>query len=210
MTGNLFVTGTDTGVGKTVLSALLCAALEGFYWKPIQTGADDGTDRRAVMTWAELPEERTFPECYCLGPPLSPHLAASSSGVAIDLSRIRPPNQNSGGPLIVEGAGGVMVPLNDRELMLDLMRRLGMPVVVAARTALGTINHTLLTLGALRDAGLQVKGVVMMGLENQENSRSVEQYGNVAVIGHVPWLEPVNRRALLKVFENYFDKAQFV
>ncbi len=210
MIKNVFITGTDTDVGKTVLSALLCAALDGVYWKPIQTGANDGTDRCAVMTWAELPPERTIPECYCFGPPVSPHLAACASGVTIDLSRIRPADHNSHGPLIVEGAGGVLVPLNDRDLMLDLIRQLGMPVVVATRTTLGTINHTLLTLAALRNAGLRVKGVVMMGKEDGDNLRSIERYGKVAVIGRVPWLESVNRKVLLQVFESYFDKTHFV
>lgn len=210
MTENLFITGTDTAVGKTVLSALLCAALDGIYWKPIQTGAIEGTDRGAVMTWAELPPERTLPECYCFEPPVSPHLAARSRGVTIDLGRIRPPDHNSNGPLIVEGAGGVLVPLNDSDLMLDLMRRLEMPVLVAARTALGTINHTLLTLAALRNAAVRVKGVVLMGKEDRNNLRSIEQYGDVAVIGRVPWLESVNRQALLRVFESTFDKTHFV
>ena len=210
MAGQVFVTGTDTGVGKTVLSALLCAALDGVYWKPIQTGAGEGTDRRVVMALAELPSERTIPESYVFDPPVSPHWAAQASGVTIDLSRIAVNGYEARRWLIVEGAGGVMVPLNERELMLDLMRWLGMPVVVAARSTLGTINHTLLTLAALGRAGLRVKGVVLIGTENKDNRESIERYGSAPVIGRVPWLDPLNRQALVRAFDQYFEKACFL
>ena len=158
-----FVTGTDTGVGKTVLSALLVAALDAVYWKPVQTGAVEGTDRESVRAWAASPEEQLLPERYCFDPPVSPHLAAREAGVRIALDSFEFPEARANRTWIVEGAGGVMVPLNERDLMRDLMRRLGLPVVVAARTALGTINHTLLTLAALRDAHLSIRGVVLIG-----------------------------------------------
>jgi dethiobiotin synthetase len=112
-------------------------------------------------------------------------------------------------PCIVEGAGGAMVPLNEHDLMIDLMRRLGLPVVVAARTSLGTINHTLMTLAALRAAHLSVRGVVLIGAENTENRRAIEHYGNIRVIGHIPMLERIHRAALLEVFEKHFDRLAF-
>lgn len=139
-----FVTGTDTGVGKTVLSALLVAALDGIYWKPVQTGAIEGTDRNSVRVWASCPEERLLLERYYFDPPVSPHLAAREAGVRIALDAFELPAPVANHPYIVEGAGGAMVPLNEQDLMLELMRQLGLPVVVAARTSLGTINHTLL------------------------------------------------------------------
>jgi len=209
MNQDLFVTGTDTNVGKTVLSALLCAALDGVYWKPIQTGASESLDRLTVMKWAEISEEKTVPESYCFEPPVSPHLAAEACGISIDLSRIHLPRLESKSPLIVEGAGGVLVPLNERETMLDLMCRLKLPVMVAARTALGTINHTLLTLNALRNAGLTVRGVVLMGEENKDNLRSIEAYGKAPVIGEVPPLKSINRHALTQVFEMHFRREFF-
>lgn len=208
MTSGFFITGTDTNVGKTVLSAVLTAALDAIYWKPVQSGSVEGTDRQAVMRWAEIPESRTRPECYCLELPVSPHLAAREAGVEIKLSEIRLP-ASDGAPLIVEGAGGVMVPLNERDLMVDLIGHLGLPVVIASRTALGTINHTLLTLAALRAAGAKIRGVAMLGPENKENRLAIEHYGNVPVIGHVPWLAEINRAALLGVFESSFDKSSF-
>lgn len=207
MTPGFFITGTDTNAGKTVLSALLTAALDAVYWKPVQSGSIEGTDRQAVMRWAGILESRTRPERYCFEPPVSPHLAAREAGVEIKLSEIRLPP--CGAPLVVEGAGGVLVPINERDLIVDLIRHFGLPVVVASRTALGTINHTLLTLAALRAAGAEVRGVVMLGPENKENRLAIEHYGNVPVIGHVPWLAQINRAALLGAFEATFDKDSF-
>jgi dethiobiotin synthase len=204
-----FVTGTDTGVGKTVLSALLVAALDGIYWKPVQTGASEGTDRNAVRLWAACPEERLLLERYYFDRPVSPHLAAREGGIRIALEAFELPAPAPTHPLIVEGAGGTMVPLNENDLMLDLMLRFGLPVVVAARTTLGTINHTLLTLAALRGARLGVHGVVMIGEENIENRRAIEHYGKVRVVGHIPVLQQISRATLLEVFEKSFDRQAF-
>ena len=203
------MTGTDTGVGKTLVSALLCAALDGVYWKPIQTGIEEESDRRTVMELAGLAEDRTLPEVYCFDPPVSPHLAAEWAGVAIDLGRIRRPEAKLPGPLIVEGAGGVMVPVNGSEFMLDMMRALAMPVIVVSRSALGTINHTVLTLNALRGAGLTVLGVVVVGTPNQDNEHAIERYGCAPIVGRVPLLEVINREILLEVFNSEFDKGKF-
>ena len=208
MRESLFVTGTDTNVGKTVLSALLVSALDGVYWKPIQTGAIEGTDRETVIGLAAIPRTQTLQESYCFDPPVSPHLAAEASGVRIDLARIRPP-ENLTRPLIVEGAGGILVPINDSELMLDLIRRLGLPVVIGARSALGTINHTLLTVRALRCGKVPIKGVVMIGPRNRDNERSVERFGGVPLVGWIPWLNRIDRQALLHVFHDNFDPEYF-
>jgi dethiobiotin synthase len=203
VSSDLFITGTDTGVGKTLLSALLVAALDRKYWKPIQTGAaegiDAGTDRERVLRWAEIADEHAYPESYIFDPPVSPHLAARQQGTTIDLENIRRPDSEH--PIVIEGAGGVFVPINDSAFMLDLMRRLAAPVVVAARTALGTINHTLLTVFAIRRAKLALHGVVMIGKENIENRVAIERYGDVPVIGTIPWLETIDRRTLRSVFE---------
>ena len=204
MRSDLFITGTDTGVGKTLLSSLLLANLNCKYWKPIQTGVCEGTDRETVMKWAEITAEDTFSESYIFDPPVSPHLAAREQGITIQLEEIRRPTTPDA--LVIEGAGGVLVPINDGTFMLDLMRQLAAPVVVAARTALGTINHTLLTLLAIRQAKLSLRGVVMIGKENVENRLAIERYGDVPVIGSIPWLETIDRRTLLRVFEQHFDR----
>ena len=213
MIKDLFVTGTDTGIGKTVLSALLVAALDAVYWKPIQTGASEGTDRATVMRLAEVSASQTVPECYCFDPPVSPHLAAEATGVTIDLARIPRPAVGQNGRqrprLIAEGAGGVLVPLNESQFMLDLIRQLDMPVMVASRSALGTINHTALTVRELRNAGACVKGVVMIGPRNKDNERSIERFAAVPVIGRIPWLETIHRAALLEIFQTHFDRRYF-
>src|SRR5580704_4142465 len=128
MARQFFISGTDTGIGKTVLSALLCAAMDARYWKPIQTGTDEDSDSRTVAELAELAPKRILPEAYRFGPPVSPHLAARWAGTEIDFAKIQFPEGAQNGPLIVEGAGGVMVPVYDRHFMVDLMKHLGLPV----------------------------------------------------------------------------------
>lgn len=201
-----FVTGTDTGIGKTVTSALLCAALDAIYWKPIQTGSREGTDRATVMRIASLPRERTVPESFCFAPPVSPHLAARLAGKRIDLRTIRMPTLPANENLIAEGAGGVLVPVNDKQLMTALMQRLRLPVLLVARSSLGTINHTLLSIASLRAAKLQIRGVIMVGQRNEENRKAIEHYGKVRVIGAIPLLYALDRAALLKTFEKNFDR----
>ena len=207
--GRFFITGTDTGIGKTVTSALLCAALNAIYWKPIQTGTREGTDRATVMQLAGLPLERTIPEAYCFAPPVSPHLAARLAGKRIDLRKIKLPRLPAHEGLIAEGAGGALVPVNEKELMTDLMHHLKLPVLLVARSSLGTINHTLLSLAALRAARLDVRGVIMAGKPNKENRKAIEHYGDTRVIGIIPPLRKLNRAALVTTFQKYFDKRAF-
>jgi dethiobiotin synthetase len=210
MANRFFITGTDTGIGKTVVSALLCAALDAFYWKPIQTGTREGTDRNTVMELADIPSSKTIPETYRFAPPVSPHLAARLAGARIELLKIRMPRIAATESLIVEGAGGALVPINRTQLMTDLMKHLNLPVLLVARTSLGTINHTLLSLAALRDAGLNVDGVVMVGKPNLENRKAIEHYGEIEVIGAVPILAKLNRRTLISAFQKHFDRKVFL
>jgi dethiobiotin synthase len=209
MAQQYFVTGTDTGVGKTVLSALLCAALDASYWKPIQTGTEADSDSRTVETLAGIARERFLPEVYQFAPAISPHLAARQAGVRIDLAKLDLPADFGNAPVIVEGAGGVLVPINETELMVDMIRQVGLPVLLAARSSLGTINHTTLSLAALRNAGLTVAGVVIIGAPNSDNRAAIEEYGNVQVVGEIPWLAELNRGVLLEVFATRFDQRVF-
>jgi dethiobiotin synthetase len=204
-----FVTGTDTGVGKTVVSALLCAALDAYYWKPIQTGTREGTDSRTVARIAERPKAKIIPEVYRFAPPVSPHLAAQKAGVRIDLRKIHAPEIQLRENLITEGAGGALVPINETQLMTDLMKHLGLPVLLVTRTTLGTINHTLLSLAALRAARLTVRGVLMVGKPNADNRRAIERYGEIGVVGVVPPLKKLNRASLLGAFHKTFDPRVF-
>jgi len=204
-----FITGTDTNVGKTVLSALLVAALDGVYWKPVQTGASEGTDRQTVIRLAGIPPSQTREEAYCFDPPVSPHLAALWAGKRIDLSTIRRPATPPGTPLIAEGAGGVMVPVNEGELMTGLMHHLGLPAIVASRSTLGTINHTLLTFAALERAGIETVGAVLIGPPNSDNGAAIERYSGHPVIGTIAPLADLNRETLLEAFRTKFDPQVF-
>lgn len=205
MPSRFFVTGTDTAVGKTTVCALLCAALNAVYWKPIQTGTREGTDRATVMRLAGLPHSRALPEVYRFSPPVSPHLAAQHAGVRIHLAKIKLPKIFADENLIAEGAGGALVPINSTQLMTDLMRHLALPVLLVSRTSLGTINHTLLSIAALRAARLELRGVILSGKPNRDNRRAIEHYGGVEVVGAVPFLAKINRATLLEAFRRNFD-----
>lgn len=180
----VFVTGTDTDVGKTMVSAWLVKSWGADYWKPVQSGYLQDSDTDSVRR--VNPDARFHPPAYLLAAPLSPHEAAAQEGVIIQLEQVRLPETSN--LLVVEGAGGALVPLNDQEMMTDLMAHLNLPVVVVARSGLGTINHTLLTLEALRSRRLTVAGVVLNGPANAANRQAIEHYGKVAVIGELPKL----------------------
>jgi dethiobiotin synthetase len=180
----LIVTGTDTGIGKTIFSAGLVQALVATYWKPVQSGLEDETDSQIVSRLSGRP---ALPEGYLLQLPASPHLSAEAEGAEIDTGTLQLPDTD--GVLVAEGAGGLMVPLNRRELYLDLIARWGAPVILCARTQLGTINHTLLSLKALRDAGCEVVGVAFIGNPEPEVEETICQFGKAAHLGRLPFVE---------------------
>ena len=171
MTTRIIVTGTDTGIGKTVFSAGLAGALDGFYWKPIQAGLDDETDSQTVLRLSGLAAERVLPEAYRLRTPASPHLAAELDGVTIEHQALHIPEKDR--PSVVEGAGGLMVPLTRNVTYLDLIARWRVPVVLCARTALGTINHSLLSIEALRARGIAILGIAFIGEASVESERII-------------------------------------
>jgi dethiobiotin synthase len=193
----LFITGTDTNIGKTIVSSWLALHWRAQYWKPIQSGlTDELTDTQTV---AQLSGAVCYPEAYRLTQPLSPHHAAAIDGVTIDLASVSierhiPPQLTQ--PLIIEGAGGVYVPINSSHTMLDVMVQCAAPVLVVARSGLGTINHTCLTVMALRQRGLSVLGVVMVGALNAGNRVAIEQFADVPVLAELPILPEVTRAAL--------------
>ncbi len=202
MLRGLFVTGTDTAVGKTVTCAALVSRFRHSvslrYWKPVQTGIEQDDDTAEVQRLSGCTPDEILARGVRLPRPVSPHLAARLAGRTIgiaDLVQLLEAN-NSAGRWIVEGAGGVLVPLNEAELMIDLMNALALPVLVVARSGLGTINHTLLTLELLRSRSLCIAGVVMVGEKNAENRAAIEHYGNVGVVGEMPPWRQVEPEAL--------------
>jgi malonyl-CoA O-methyltransferase len=191
----LFVTGTDTGVGKTIVAACLVRRLRARYWKPIQTGlAEEDGDTVTVTRLAELHAERAHMPRHQFLAPLSPEAAASREGVHIRLDDFTLPEGS--GPVIVEGAGGVLVPLGGGAMMTDLMQRLGLPVVLVARSALGTINHTLLSIEALRARQIPIRGVVMAGPAPAENADAIARHGKVPILAMLPWLDRLDAATL--------------
>ena len=190
----LVICGTDTDVGKTIVSALVVQGLGARYWKPVQSGTEDGGDSGRVQRLIDLPPERLLPEAYRLSAPVSPHWAAERDGVLINPDRLAlPPGDD---PLVVETAGGLLVPLRRDWLQIQQLERWQLPVLLVARSGLGTLNHTLLSLEALRRRGLAVLGLVLNGPLHADNPRTLEELGGVPVLLELPPLDPLNAASL--------------
>jgi dethiobiotin synthetase len=183
----IFVTGIGTGIGKTLVAAVVTEALEAAYWKPVQAGYEDGTDSEWVGERISLPQERIQPEAYKLALPASPHIAARKEGVVIDLDRIvRQLETIKGRPLVIEGAGGLFVPLNDRQFIIDLIRKLDATVLLVSRNYLGSINHSLLTAAACRREGLRVAGWIFND-QYMRYEQEIVQWSGLPAIASIPF-----------------------
>lgn len=187
MPSTYFITGIGTDVGKTLASAIVVKALRANYWKPVQCGDLDNTDS---MKMQHLTGCKVHPETYRLALPMSPHAAAEAEGIEIELDRFHLPKVT--GSLVVEGAGGILVPLNDRQTVLDLIAHLNIPVIVVSRHYLGSINHTLMTLEVLKQRGIQIAGVLFNGAENLATESIIARLAGVKVLGRIPELDEVN------------------
>jgi len=201
-----FIVGTDTNVGKTVFSAALVGALGAYYWKPVQSGLEGETDTMTVARLSGLSADRLLPEAYRLTTPASPHLAARLDGVTIDVDRLAPPDR---APLVVETAGGVMTPLTEEFSTIDLLARWRLPVILCARTTLGTINHSLLSLEALRRREIPVFGVVFVGEENEDTQRIIVKMSGARALGRLPFVSPLTVETLGATFAAHFRRADF-
>ena len=197
------VTGTDTGLGKTIFAAALTQALGGIYWKPVQAGLD-GTDTQTVQ---RLTGARVLPELYSFKLAASPHQAAAAEGVSIDPARLVLPETDA--PLIVEGAGGLMVPLTEDTLYINVFARWNAPLILCARTALGTINHTLLSLGAIRARHIPLLGIAFIGEANDESERIIDKFGQAKRLGRLGIVSPLTGDNLARAFAAGFDVKDF-
>ena len=196
------VTGTDTGIGKTIFSAALAQATGTPYWKPIQSGLEEETDSETVARLAGVP---IHPETYRLVTPASPHIAAEIDGVNIDPETLTPPP----GDLIVEGAGGALVPVTRTILYADLFARWQIPVIVCARTALGTINHSLLTIEALKSRNVPIHGLAFLGDAVEDSEAIISEISRVRRLGRLPIISPLNSETLAAAFKANFQIADF-
>ncbi len=195
----LVVCGTDTDVGKTVVSALVVQGLGALYWKPVQSGLEGGGDSGRVQQLLALPQSRVWPEAYRFKAPVSPHWAAEREGITIDPARLALPPVD--GPLVVETAGGLLVPLRRDWLQIDQIASWGLPVLLVARSGLGTLNHTLLSLEALARRAIPVLGLVLNGKPHPDNPRTLEALGGVPVLAQLPPLDPLDRDGLQRQWQ---------
>ncbi|UPJ79285.1 ATP-dependent dethiobiotin synthetase BioD [Bradyrhizobium sp. 183] len=209
MSQRIVVTGTDTGIGKTLFCAGLAHLLGASYWKPIQCGLEAGTDAQLVASLGDLSADRIVPELYRLRAPVSPHHSAAIDGVRIDADSLRLPETGER-PLVIEGAGGLMVPLNSGTLYIDIFERWGLPVVLCASTALGTINHSLLSIEALQKRHIRILGIAFIGERNPETESGICEIGRVRGLGRLPRLSPVTAQTLQAVFKNSFVRNDFL
>ncbi|MGE6781985.1 dethiobiotin synthase [Ensifer adhaerens] len=207
MKTRLVVTGTDTGIGKTIFSAALTDALGGCYWKPVQSGLDEETDSEIVIRLGRLSRDRVLPEAYRLATPASPHLSARIDDVTIRPEGLSPPAVDR--PLVIEGAGGLLVPLTQRTVFADVFARWQIPVVLCARTGLGTINHTLLSLEALRRRAIPILGVAFIGDAQEDSEAIISELGAVRRLGRLPRLDPLTPDRLRQAFAGNFNIADF-
>lgn len=196
MSNNYFITGIGTGIGKTVVSAILTEKLQADYWKPIQSGDLDISDSLLVNNLISNNQSVIHPEKYRLSQALSPHLSARLDGIEIDLATIKPLVTSR--TIVIEGAGGLMVPLNDKELILDLIKLLNPAVIVVSQNYLGSINHTLLTLEVLKANHIAVAGLVFNGVANAESENYIERYSGVKIIGRVPSMNVIDKETIKK------------
>lgn len=209
-TQRFVITGTDTGVGKTIVSALLVQALKASYYKPVQAGLDEETDTETVRRLTLLPKRHFLSEAYRLNTPASPHLSADIDGVEINFDKLKGCPQVPGS-LIIEGAGGALVPLTGQkgELFVDLFAAWQLPAIICARTTLGTINHTLMTIESLKRHSVPIHGIVFVGNAHESNESIISALSDVRRLGRLPLLNPLTSQSLQAAFRAHFHPEDF-
>ncbi len=192
----IIICGTDTDVGKTIVSSFFVQGLKSIYWKPIQSGTEEGTDTQTVCKLLNLDPNRYLSERYKFKAPVSPHWAAERESSFIEPNNLHLPDLDK--LIIIETAGGLMVPLNRNWLQIDQLKVWGAPIILVARTGLGTLNHTLLSLEALRNRNIHVLGIVLNGPQHNDNPKTLEQFGDTKILASLPIFDEVNAKVLLQ------------
>ena len=191
----IFVTGIGTGIGKTLISAILVEKLKCDYWKPIQAGELDNSDTMKVQQLVSNTQTIFHPEIYLLTQPYSPHRSAALDGISINEQTIIAPQTSN--RLLIEGAGGLMVPLNDHFLVIDLIKQSGAEVILVSQNYLGSINHTLLSVAALKQRNIPIKGIIFNGNTNVSTEDYILNYTQVPLLGNVPLLAAINKKTIV-------------
>lgn len=199
-----FITGIGTEVGKTVASAIITQALEADYWKPIQAGDLDRSDTIKVSSLVNNNRSIFHPESYRLNQPMSPHAAAERDGVKINLNTIEAPQTNN--HLIIEGAGGLLVPLNQKDSILDLIKKLDCEVILVSRHYLGSINHTLMSIELLKQNNIPIKGILFNGNENKDTESIIIEMSKINTLGRIDELADLNKSTVNSIAQNLKDK----
>ncbi len=207
MKQHFVITGTDTDIGKTIFAAALTAALDASYWKPVQAGLDGETDSQAVARLAEAGPDKILPETFRLNTPASPHFAAAEDGITISADNLPLPGID--GPFVIEGAGGALVPINDQLLYADLFGRWGLPVIIVASTKLGTINHSLMTIEALRSRNVPIYGIAFIGEKIADSQDTICRIGGVKQLGRLPMIDNLSAQTLVTTFEAHPNLTDF-
>src|ERR1700761_7550469 len=192
---NIFVTGIGTGIGKTIVSAVLVEKFKADYWKPVQSGDLDNSDTLKVKSLVSNKVTKFYPEAYALTQPFSPHKSAAIDGITIDKNKITLPETDN--RLIIEGAGGLMVPLNDKFLIVDLIQQLNAEVILVSKNYLGSINHTLLSIDALKHRGIKVMGIIFSGIKDIYSKEYILNYSGLESLGHIPEYSVIDKRAII-------------
>jgi len=189
----IFITGIGTDVGKTIVSAIVTEALQANYWKPIQAGFETGTDAETVQKLTSLPKEKFHNEVYKLNMPASPHIAAREEGITISIDKIDKAYQLLPRPLVIEGAGGLLVPINNDEFVIDIIKKLKASVILVSRNYLGSINHSLLTAAICKQNNISVLGWIFNDQYLNYESEIVEWSG-YPKIGSIPLATSLNQQ----------------
>lgn len=192
----LFITGIGTGIGKTIISAIIVEKLKADYWKPIQSGDLDKSDTLMVQSLISNKISVFHPEAYRLTQPYSPHKSAKLDGITIDPKHIKLPKTNN--QLIIEGAGGLMVPLNDDFFIIDLIKQLNAEVILVSKNYLGSINHTLLSIDALKSRNIQVKGIIFNGDVDESSQDVILKYSGIPLLGNLPQISLIKKQSVIK------------
>lgn len=195
-----FITGIGTEVGKTIASTIITQALKADYWKPVQAGELDDSDRMKVENLIDNDRSKFHPEAYRLNQPMSPHAAAERDGIEIDIASIKMPHTDN--HLVIEGAGGLLVPLNDNETILNLIEILNCEVILVSRHYLGSINHTLMSIELLKQRNVRIKGILFNGKENKDTESIITKMSGIEFLGRIDELDNLNKSVINSIAQD--------